>query len=69
MNEAIGENIKRLRDSAGLTQHELADKMNMHQATVCRIENGQQSVSILQLFRFWKVMGWRFRDIFKGVQE
>jgi len=34
--------IKALRESLGLSQIELADKLGMHPATVCRWEKGKQ---------------------------
>jgi transcriptional regulator with XRE-family HTH domain len=36
----IGENIKRFRHAAGLTQQELADLVGTSKATICRYERG-----------------------------
>lgn len=34
------EKIKELRESAGMTQEELADRLNVHKVTISRVENG-----------------------------
>lgn len=37
---SVGTNIKRLRDRAGMTQEELADKLGVARSTVTQWENG-----------------------------
>ena len=44
-------NIKAIREQRGLTQRELADKMNVMPSTICKWETEQISLSIETLFR------------------
>ena len=44
-------NIKAIRERRGLTQRELADKMNVMPSTICKWETEQISLSIETLFR------------------
>jgi transcriptional regulator with XRE-family HTH domain len=39
----FGERLKELRDKAGLSQQELADKAGIHRVAVARIETGERS--------------------------
>lgn len=45
----MGQLIKTARESAGLNQTELAEKLSRRQATISEIENGKIEVSILTL--------------------
>lgn len=50
--ENIGNQIKIARDAAGLTQQQLADKINVHKDTISGLESGRKkstSITILQL--------------------
>ena len=40
VNMSVGENIKRLRKQRGLTQEQLADKVNVVRSTVTQWESG-----------------------------
>lgn len=42
MRLEMAETVRRLREEAGLTQHELAEKMEVAQPMVARIENGRE---------------------------
>lgn len=47
---SVGKNVKRYREENGLNQTELAEKVNISQAMIARIENGTKlpSVAILK---------------------
>lgn len=44
--ELVGRNIQRFRKSAGMTQAQLAEKINISTAYVSRIERGEKSASL-----------------------
>lgn len=46
---AIHNKIKRLREQSGLTQQEMADKLNMHLKTWQKVENGVTKLDIERL--------------------
>lgn len=41
ISERIGRNIRLAREKQGITQEELAEKVNMHLSTIGRIERGE----------------------------
>ncbi len=47
----LGENIKRYRELKGLTQAELAEKLDFSYEYVCRVERGQKYISLRKLFQ------------------
>ncbi len=60
----IGEKIKNIRIQNGLTQKQIAKKLNVSQQLISRIENGQENISILTLKNIAKVLNLKvFLDI------
>jgi Predicted transcriptional regulators len=49
--------IAKVREAQGLKQWKLARKVFLSPATLCKIENGQQSVSDRQLFAIARALG------------
>jgi transcriptional regulator with XRE-family HTH domain len=45
----IGGLIKKTREERGLSQEELSQRVNLNRATICRIENGKASISMVSL--------------------
>ncbi|MDF9612858.1 helix-turn-helix transcriptional regulator [Bacillus cereus] len=45
----VGENIRFLRKKRGLTQEELAERINLQQAYIGGIERGERNISMLTL--------------------
>lgn len=50
----IGDNLKKLRESNGLTQQQMADLIHTHRSGYSKIENNQQDVSIVALIQLSK---------------
>jgi len=50
MEITIGENIKRLRREVGMTQEQLAEKLNITNAAVSKWERGDSFPDITMLF-------------------
>jgi DNA-binding XRE family transcriptional regulator len=57
MQNNIGKSIADLRESAGLTQSELAKRLKTTQSAVARIETGKQNVSTDTLKKISKALG------------
>lgn len=51
----LGGRIARARESAGLTQEQLANRLKLDQTTVSRMEGGERTVSSLMLARIAEV--------------
>lgn len=48
----IGESIRKIRESRGLTQEQLGENMNISRSTISKIESGKFNLSIDYLFKF-----------------
>lgn len=60
----LGKNIKKYRIEAGLTQDILAEKINVHQTYIGKIELGSSSPSITVLFKISRALGVKLSNIF-----
>lgn len=65
---AIHSKIKRLREKSGLTQQEVADKLNMHLKTWQKIENGITKLDIDRLQQIAEVLETTVEDLI-NVEE
>ena len=72
MNEIIseiGKKIKTLRKQKGLTQAELAEKINVDSKYVSRLETGNSVASITTMIKISKVLNIQLSDIFTVESE
>lgn len=53
----LGENIKRARERAGITQIALAEKLNVHQIVISRWENNKRTPSAVTFGEICKAIG------------
>lgn len=49
--ERVGDRVRELRASAGLTQAQLADRAGLHRTFVGSVERGERNVALLSLRR------------------
>lgn len=59
----IGDNLKKLRESKGLTQQEMADLMHTHRTGYSKMENNQQDIPVDKLVFVAKHFGVSVDDI------
>ena len=59
----LGERLRTLRDSAGLTQEELARAANIGRVTLVRLENGEQTPRVMTLVAIAEALGKRVSDL------
>jgi ribosome-binding protein aMBF1 (putative translation factor) len=64
---ALAETIIRVRAEAGLTQEQLAERMNTTQAVIARLESGRVKPSTRTLERLAEATGTRLRIRFEPV--
>ncbi len=60
----VGQNVKRLRIAAGLSQAELAERMGVDRAYVSGLELGQRNPTIVTLWHISEALGVRLRYFF-----
>lgn len=59
----FGENLRRFRTGAGLSQEALAEKMGVDRAHVSSMERGQQNVTLLTIWHAAEALGVRPADL------
>ena len=55
------------RKSAGLTQAQLADRLECHQSFVARVESGQRRIDVVELVVICRAIGTTATDILAEV--
>jgi transcriptional regulator with XRE-family HTH domain len=60
----VGDNIRRLRLAAGLSQAELADRMGVDRAYISGLEQGQRNPTVISLWHVAKALGVSMRSFF-----
>lgn len=60
----VGLRIKRLRDSAGFTQEDLADRTGIPRGYIADIENGRYATSIVKIKKIADAFGISMKDFF-----
>jgi transcriptional regulator with XRE-family HTH domain len=61
----VGQNVKRLRIAAGLSQAALAERMGVDRAYVSGLELGQRNPTIVTLWHIAKALGVKLRPLFE----
>lgn len=60
----VGNKIRELRKSNGLTQAELAGKIGIQQSDLCRMEKGEYKVALETLFKILHIFQMTIGDFF-----
>ena len=60
----VGQNVRRLRIAAGLSQAALAERMNVDRAYISGLELGQRNPTILTLWHISKALKVELRSFF-----
>ncbi len=58
----LSEKLREMRKRKGLTQKELAEKIDVSESYICQVENGKM-ISIKKLDKLAKVLGCEARDL------
>lgn len=63
MRQLVAKNVKRRRIAAGLTQHEVAERMGVDRAYVSGLEMGKRNPTIITLWHIARAIGVRPVDL------
>jgi len=69
VSNVIGRNIKKARESAGLSQERLAEMLDVSRATLSAVENGHIAIDSGKLLTAAKVLGRPVSDFFQEKEE
>ena len=69
----IGDNVKKYRKKAGLSQNQLSDKLETEAVYICRssisrIDSGERTVSDIEIMGLAKVLGISIATLFEGLE-
>ena len=65
----LGQELRRAREEAGLTQETLADKAGVHRTYVSLLERGKKSPTVAMLFRLCRVLAVRPSTLLARVES
>lgn len=65
----VGENVKRLRIAAGISQAKLAERMGVDRAYVSGLEQGQRNPTVVTLWHIGKALDVPLRQFFNGRKD
>ena len=68
MNNSIGERIKALRKDKGWGQALLAEKMNVVQSLVAKVEGGKRNLTVEETIRLAEIFGTSTDYILRGIK-
>ncbi len=57
ISKRLGQNIKKIRTSKGMSQGDICRALNMDRGYMSAIENGKKNITIQQLERLAKALG------------
>jgi len=66
--KALGDKVRTMRESQGLTQDGLAQKASFHRTYIGSIERGERNVSLLNLQRLSYALGVSVSSLFWNVE-
>jgi transcriptional regulator with XRE-family HTH domain len=65
----LGEELKKARKTAGLTQEELAARANLHVTYISQLERNRKTPTIDSLFRICKALGITASSLIEKVEK
>jgi transcriptional regulator with XRE-family HTH domain len=65
----VGQNVRRLRLAAGISQAELANRMGIDRAYVSGLEQGLRNPTVVTLWHLGKALGADIRSFFDGQRR
>ena len=67
IRQSLGVNIRVLRQKAGLTQEELAEKADFHPVYISQIEGGHKALSVEAVWKISKALRVPMSHLFRGI--
>lgn len=61
----IGDRIKVLRESKGISQQDLAARCNFEKSNMSRIESGRTNLTVKSAFKISLALGVRLKELFE----
>lgn len=65
----IGENIKNIRETRGISQKQLAKEVQVSQAMICQLERGSKTPNLLLSCELAKALSCEVKDFLYGFEK
>ena len=66
--QAIGKNVRRLREALGISQEELADRAGLHRTYIGGIERGERNLGLINLVKLAHALGVKPSELLRGLK-
>lgn len=66
-NQLLGENLRRIRESQGFTQEEIANKVGVSRDVIIRIEKGSKNVTVEELYQLAKTYNKTIDELVRNI--
>ena len=63
IQERFGRNLRKLRETKGLSQEKLAELADLHRTYVSGVERGERNISLVNIERLAKALAVPLRDL------
>ncbi|MCP5396048.1 MAG: helix-turn-helix transcriptional regulator [Sphingomonadaceae bacterium] len=67
MRVLVGQNFSRLRQKAGLTQEEVAERSGFSQQFISGLERGHRNPTVVSIFELTQAIGAEPIDLFQSI--
>ena len=64
----IGQRIKQLRETADMSQKDLAYTADLDRSYIASVENGQRNISIVNIEKIVKALGVTLKEFFNDIE-
>lgn len=64
----IGQRIKQLRETADMSQKDLAYTADLDRSYIASVENGQRNISIVNIEKIAKALGVTLKEFFNDIK-
>jgi transcriptional regulator with XRE-family HTH domain len=64
----IGQRIKQLRETADMSQKDLANTAELDRSYIASVENGQRNISIVNIEKIAKALGVTLKEFFNDFE-
>jgi len=64
----IGQRIKQLRETADMSQKDLAYTADLDRSYIASVENGQRNISIVNIEKISKALGVTLKEFFDDIE-
>lgn len=66
--KAFGLNVRRIRETLGISQEELANRANLHRTYIGGIERGERNLGLINIIKLTRALGVKASELLQGIK-